>query len=239
MRKGSNDFIIYAGVAVILLMVLSNVCRPSYQDLLDTKPTTDNGYVNNLAPMPTRTPRPTAINYDDRGHGGYYITDDGRLLFHYNPKYDKYAKTKATPTPTPVPISIEKLTADITVGHEVNGSDTFKSRISDAIYDLSKHGATLELIRRAGHFTINEDPSPCDETWTAGCALLGSRKIEIKNHQDSKYMNIVLIHEIAHLALGPSECDAVNAEIAYLRSDIQYENYHLRGAIEERLGRVC
>ena len=195
---------------------------------------------------PTRTPRkprptatPTARHYGDDGFSDVYITDDGRLLFDYNPAFDKYAKTKATatPTPTPVLISIEKLADDITAGYEVNGSDIFKSRINDAIYGLSKHDATFELIRRAGYFTITESSTPCHRSYVEGCAVLGPQKIELKNHADPRWMKIVLVHEIAHLALGPSECVAGRAEIDYMNSNPQYNGYHMRSLIEDRVNK--
>ncbi len=126
-------------------------------------------------------------------------------------------------------------------GHSytVNGSAVFKTKIRAAIRDLNRHAASAELIRKGGHITINEDPAPCGESWTAGCAVVGPQKIQIKNHRDSKYLKIVLIHEITHLSQGMSECVAVKAEIAYMNSSDEYANYWLRHDIEERLGMVC
>ena len=182
--------------------------------------------------MPTRVAIATP---DDDGHV-WRIDSQGRLLpipVHRN------ENNTTISDPTPIPIPVKELTADISSGHEVYGSVLFKSRIGEAIHDLSKYDAPFELISRAGHFTITENSTPCDRSHVEGCAILGPQKIELKNHSDPMWMKIVLIHEIAHIALGTSECDAVKEEITYMNSDRQYDGWHLRNLIEERLGRVC
>ena len=137
----------------------------------------------------------------------------------------------------PMPTSVSKnRVADYTV----NGSSIFKSRINDSINDLKKHDASYRLIKNAGHFTINEDPAPCSPPPSDGCSFIKENRIQIKNLEDSRWMNVVLIHEIAHISIPTtSECLTVKADVDYMRSSDQYKNYHKRANIEYRLTLVC
>ena len=124
--------------------------------------------------------------------------------------------------------------------YTVNGSSIFKTRIHDSINDLKKHNPSFNLIKNAGHFIINEDSAPCSPPPSDGCSFIRENRIQIKNIKDSRWMNVVLIHEIAHISIPTvSECLTVKADVDYMRSDNQYENYYKRANIEYRLTLVC
>ena len=119
---------------------------------------------------------------------------------------------------------------NVVANYTINGSSEFEARIENAISELRRHGASNELINKAGHMTINEDRFPCFPPISQGCSFIEERRIQIMNHH-SKKMNIVLLHEITHIALNTAnECRVVRAELDFMRGNYRYDDYILQRA---------
>ena len=217
------SYIIYIFSSVMLLILIASALSPKKE--IES--------FDNLNPPPTVKKTIVVTSTPVREDGKWYIDDKGRVLYHY----DKGASVDPTPNASIIPA--QDLKNDITVGYDVNGSELFRLRIHEAIEKLSKHDASFELIRMAGFFTVTESETPCDPPIVAGCSIINLSQIEIQHHEDQKFMRIVMIHEIAHLAKGLSECMAIKAEIDYMRGTPEYNSYHLRPRIEERQHLAC